>query len=350
LHSFKQLPQRRVFGIRAPLAISQQPVASSQQPKMLRLSDIHSARELIAGRVHRTPTVTSTRLGDRVGISLFLKCENLQKTGSFKVRGALNRLSQLDDRARAAGVITFSAGNHAQALAWAAKAAGIHAVVVMSNVAVAGKVAASRGYGAEVVQSGANGLEALVRAREIEAERGLTFVHPFDDEGIAAGAGTVSLELMEQAPDLDIVVVPVGGGGLISGQLVALKETNPKIRVYGVEPTGAAAMRRSLDAGRAIQLESVTTIADGLAAPMAGEINYEIVRRYVDDIVLVDDETIRSATADLLLNAKLLAEPAGATALAAILSGAIPLRGGERVAAIVSGGNADAQKLQAVLQ
>ncbi|MEO9034188.1 MAG: threonine/serine dehydratase [Gemmatimonadaceae bacterium] len=316
---------------------------------MLRLSDIHAARERIAGRVRITPTLSATRLGDRVGVSLFLKCENLQKTGSFKVRGVLNRLIQLDDRERAAGVITFSAGNHAQALAWAARAAGVHAVVVMSNVAVAGKVAASRGYGAEVVQHGANGLEALHRAREIEAERGLTFVHPFDDEEVVAGAGTVSLELMEQAPDLDVVVVPIGGGGLISGQLVALKETNPKIRVYGVEPTGAAAMRRSLDEGHAIQLESVNTIADGLAAPMAGNINYDIVRRYVDDVVLIDDEAIRTATLDLLFSAKLLAEPAGATATAAILSGAIPLRSGERVAAIVSGGNADEAKLRTVM-
>jgi threonine dehydratase len=316
---------------------------------LLSLSDIHAARARIAGRVHTTPTLTATRLGDRAGVSLFLKCENLQKTGSFKVRGALNRLSQLDDRECAAGVITFSAGNHAQALAWAAKAAGVHAVVVMSNVAVAGKVAASRGYGAEVVQSGANGLEALERAREIQGERGLIFIHPFDDEGIAAGAGTVSLELMDQVPDLDVVVVPIGGGGLISGQLVALKETNPKIRVYGVEPTGAAAMRKSLDAGRAIQLESVDTIADGLAAPMAGNINFEIVRWYVDDVVLVSDDEIRSATADLLFSAKLLAEPAGATAIAAILSGAIPLRSGERVAAIISGGNADADKLKSVM-
>jgi len=316
---------------------------------MLSLPDIHSARERIAGRVHTTPTITATRLGDRVGVKLFLKCENLQKTGSFKVRGALNRLSQLDDRARAAGVITFSAGNHAQALAWAAKAAGVHAVVVMSNVAVAGKVAASRGYGAEVVQHGANGLEALVRARELEAERGLTFVHPFDDPGIAAGAGTVGLELLEQAVDLDVVVVPVGGGGLISGLLVALKETNPKIRVYGIEPAGAASMRLSLDTGRAMQLDAVNTIADGLAAPMAGEITYDIVRRYVDDIIVIDDSAIRSAVSDLLFSAKLLAEPAGATATAAILSGAVPLRAGERVAAIISGGNADAEKLLSVL-
>lgn len=312
---------------------------------MLDLSTIRAAREHIAGRVHVTPTVTSTRLGDRVGVQLFLKCENLQKTGSFKSRGALNKVSQLDAKARERGVITFSAGNHAQALAWAASAAGVHAVVVMPEAASPAKVDASRGYGAEVVLHGANGLIALEKARELIAERGLTMVHPFDDEAICAGTGTIGLELLEQAPDLDVVVVPIGGGGLIGGLLVAIKESNPRIRVYGVEPVGAAAMRNSLDAGHAVQLATVNTIADGLAAPMAGRLNYEIVKRYVDDVVLIDDQAIADATRELLLNTKLLAETAGATATAAVLSRAIPFRQGERVAAIVSGGNVDVAKL-----
>lgn len=312
---------------------------------MIELSDVQAARERIAGRVHRTPTLSATRLGDRVGVRLSLKCENLQKTGSFKARGALNRLAALTPEERARGVITFSAGNHAQALAWAARAAGVHAVVVMSTVASPAKVEASRGYGAEVVQHGANGMEALTRAREIQAARNLVFVHPFDDALVAAGQGTVGLELLEQAADLDVVVVPIGGGGLIAGMLVALKENNPKIRVYGVEPAGAAAMRRSLDAGWAVTLPVVTTIADGLAAPMAGEMTYEIVKRYADDVVVIDDDAIADAVRELLLSTKMLAEAAGAAATAAILTRAVPVRDGEHVAAVVSGGNIDVAAL-----
>ena len=316
---------------------------------VLDLSAIVAARERIAGRVHTTPTVTAARLGERVGVQLLLKCENLQKTGSFKARGALNKLSQLDDLARRRGVVTFSAGNHAQSLAWAARAAGVKATVVMPLAASPAKVEASRGYGATVVLHGANGMEALARARELQDAEGLTFVHPFDDEFVAAGAGTTALELMEQAPDLDVVVIPIGGGGLIAGMLVALKETNPRIRVYGVEPTGAPAMRRSLDAGRALHLDSVKTIADGLAAPMAGELNYAIVQRYIDDVVLIDDALIADAVRELLLNTKILAETAGATATAAVLARAIPFRDGERVAAVVSGGNIDVAKLVATI-
>jgi threonine dehydratase len=316
---------------------------------MLALSSIHAARSRIAGRVHVTPTVTATRIGERAGVQLFLKCENLQKTGSFKVRGALNKLATLDAAARERGVVTVSAGNHAQALAWAARAERVKATVVMQVAASPTKVAASRGYGAEVVLYGASGMEAFDHAHVLERERGLTFVHPFDDEVICAGAGTAGLELVEQVGDLDVVVIPIGGGGLISGMVVAIKETNPKIRVYGVEPIGAASMRQSLDVGHAVRLQSLDTIADGLAAPMAGHINYEIVRRYVDDVVLIDDVKIADAVRELLMSAKLLAEPAGAAATAAVFTRAIPLRDGERVAAVVSGGNVDAGRLVSIL-
>jgi threonine dehydratase len=316
---------------------------------MLSLADIRAARDRIAGRVHVTPTVSATRIGEPVGVRLFLKCESLQKTGSFKARGALNKLSQLDDAARARGVVTVSAGNHAQALAWAARNAGVHATVVMYASASPAKVAASRGYGAEVVLYGATGKEAFDKARELERERGFTFVHPFDDAQICAGAGTAGLELVEQLSDVDAVVIPIGGGGLISGMVVAIKEMNPRVRVYGVEPTGASSMRMSLDAGHAVHLDTLNTIADGLAAPMAGELNYEIVRRYVDDVVLVDDASIAAAARELLFSAKLLAEPAGAAATAAVMTRAIPLRDGERVAAVLSGGNVDSAKLVAML-
>jgi threonine dehydratase len=316
---------------------------------MFTLSDVRAARERIAGKTHVTPTMAASRLGDRVGVRLLLKCENFQKTGSFKARGALNKVSQLDAETRARGVVTFSAGNHAQSLAWASRAAGVNAIVVMPAAASQAKVDASRGYGAEVVLHGANGLEALDMARRLEKERGLTFVHPFDDEFVAAGQGTAALELLEQASDLDSVIVPIGGGGLIAGMLVAIKESNPSIRVYGVEPRGAAAMRQSLDAGKAIQLSSVSTMADGLAAPMAGKLTYEVVRRYVDDVVLIDDDVIVDAIRDLLTSAKILAEGGGAAATAAVLTRAVPLRDGERVAAIVSGGNIDTTRLAKIL-
>ena len=316
---------------------------------MLSLADIRSARDRVAPVVHRTPVMTSTRLGDRAGVRLFLKCENFQKTGSFKVRGVVAKLSQLDQQAKDRGVVTVSAGNHAQALAWGARANGIKATVVMPAAASPAKVEASRGYGAEVVLHGETSIQAFAKARELEAERGLTFVHPFDDPLVCAGAGTTALELLEQIDDIDVVVIPIGGGGLIGGMLPALKELNPKIRVYGVEPTGAPSARRSLDEGHAVHLEKVSTIADGLAAPMMGELPYEIVKKYADDVVLLDDDVIADALRELLLNTKLLAEPAGATATAAVLQRAIPLRDGERVAVMISGGNIDLKKLSSIL-
>jgi len=317
---------------------------------MLDLAAIRAARERIAGHVHLTPTMSASRIGQRVGVRLSLKCENFQKTGSFKVRGALNKLSQLGADERKRGVVTVSAGNHAQGVAWAARSAGVQATVVMPATASSVKVDASRGYGAEVVLHGASSIEAFEKARELERERGFTFVHPFEDELVAAGAGTVGLELLEQTTNLDSVVIAIGGGGLIAGMLVAIKETNPKIRVYGVEPKGAASMRRSLDAGHAVRLDSVKTIADGLAAPMAGDLTYDVVRRYADDVVVIDDAEIEEAMRALLFDAKLLAEGAGAAATAAIISGAIPLRRGEHVAAVVSGGNVDAGTLVSVLE
>lgn len=313
------------------------------------LASIRAARERIASRVHRTPLLTATRLGDRAGATLAHKCESLQKTGSFKVRGALNKLSQLDDALRARGVITVSAGNHAQALAWAARDAGVKCTVVMPASASRTKVDASRGYGAEVVLHGANSIEAFARAHELAGERSLTFVHPFDDEAIIAGQGTVGLEILEQMPDVDDVVVGIGGGGLIAGVAIAVKELKPSARVFGVEPSGAAVMRQSLDAGQPLRLESMRTIADGLAAPMAGSLTYDIVKRYVDDVVTVTDNEIIAAMRDILLSAKLLAEGAGAAATAAVLSGRLPVKG-RRVVAVVSGGNVDARLLMEVLQ
>ena len=315
---------------------------------MLALEAIHHARTRIGNRVHRTPLLSASRLGNRAGVTLSLKCESLQKTGSFKVRGALNRIAQLDASARRRGVITVSAGNHAQALAWASRDADVSCTVVMPTAASRAKVDASRGYGADVVLHGTTSIEAFARAHELAKERGLTFIHPFDDDEIQAGQGTVGLEILEQQPDLDAVVVPIGGGGLIAGIAVAIKEQRATVRVYGVEPTGAAVMRRSLDAGKPVRLDVIKTIADGLAAPMAGELTYPLVARYVDDVVLVSDDEIAAAMRDLLFSAKLLTEPAGAAATAAILSGKLPLAG-QRVVSILSGGNVDAERVANIL-
>src|SRR5436190_15902298 len=241
---------------------------------MLTLADTRAARVRIGDRVHHTPLLSATRLGARVGAVLYHKCESLQKTGSFKVRGALNRLALLDDAARARGVITVSAGNHAQALAWASRDAGVRCTVVMPTTASRTKVDASRGYGAEVALHGASGMEAFARAHELSVERSLTFVHPFDDDAIMAGQGTVGLEILDQLAEFDDVIVPIGGGGLIGGIAVAIKESKPSVKVYGVEPVGAAVMRKSLDAGYPVRLDSMKTIADGLAAPMAGELTF----------------------------------------------------------------------------
>lgn len=305
------------------------------------------ARARIAGSVHRTPLLPSRTLSERVGAPVYLKCENLQKTGAFKVRGALHRLLRLTDEERGRGVVTISAGNHAQAVAWAAAAAGTHAVVVMPEHASQAKVAASRDYGAEVVLHG-DAKAAFERAFAIAEERGLRFVHPFDDEEVVAGHGSCALEILEELPDVGSVVVPVGGGGLISGIAAAVAAVRPATAVWGVEPTGADAMRRSLEAGRAVHLDAVDTVADGLAAPMAGVLNHALVSAHTRGIVLVSDGEIVEAMRVLLERTKLLVEPAGAAGLAALLHDRVPREADAPVAVVLSGGNVDVERLGAL--
>lgn len=312
------------------------------------LDAVRAARSRIGDRVHRTPVFSATLLGRSADVSLHLKCENLQKTGSFKPRGVLNRVLQLDQEERATGVVTVSAGNHAQALAWGARSAGVDAVVVMPEDAPRAKVEASRGYGAEVVLHGTV-FDAFERAERLSEEEGYTFVHPFDQPEIIAGQGTAGLELMEDLPDLDAVVVPVGGGGLLAGIAVAVREQRPDVRVYGVEPQGADSMRRSLEAGEPVHLDEVDTIADGLGSPMAGDLTYPLIRRHVDDVVVVSDDEIAAGVGGLLTWTKLLAEPAGAAGVAALLAGRVPVDPGGRVAAVVSGGNVDLDALKEMI-
>lgn len=306
------------------------------------------ARALIAGSIHRTPLIRSRTLSERVGAPLYLKCENLQRTGAFKVRGALHRLLRLERGARDRGVVTISAGNHAQAVAWAAAAAGVPAVVVMPEAASRTKIEASRGYGAEVILHG-TAAQAFERAFELAEERGLTFVHPFDDPEVVAGHGSCGLEIVEDLADVAAVVVPVGGGGLLSGIAAAVATVRPGVAVWGVEPEGAPAMHRSLRAGEPVHLDRVDTVADGLGAPMAGTLNFDLVRAYARGVVLVDDAAIVEAMKLLLERTKLLAEPGGAAGLAALLRGRIPLEPGEPVAVVLSGGNVDLSLLGRLL-
>jgi len=278
------------------------------------------------------------------GHRIKLKLENLQKTGSFKPRGAINNMMRLDATQRAAGVITISAGNHAQGVAYAASLLGVSAVVVMPAAASSSKAQAARDYGAEVILHG-DMPAAFEKLEQLRRERGLAFIHPFDDDATIAGQGTLGLELLEDVPDLDTVVVGIGGGGLISGVAVAVKSVKPSARVVGVEPVGAAAMHRSLESGSPARLERTDTIADGLAAPFAGQRNFDIVKRHVDDLVLVQDAEIRGAMRLLLERCKVLAEPAGAAALAAVLAGKVTATGGGSTVVVVSGGNVSLEML-----
>lgn len=316
---------------------------------MVEYNDILTAQERISDQVRRTPVFSSTRLGDQAGVKLFLKAESLQKTGSFKVRGALNRLRSLSADELARGVVAVSAGNHAQGLAWAAEIVGTKCTIVMAASASQSKIAATRGYGAEVILVDGPIHEAFATAERLEREQGLVNVHGFDDPGIIAGQGTVALEILEQVPEVDVIVCPVGGGGLISGVSIAAKAGGRKVRVYGVEPEGAQAMRRSWDEGHAVRLDAVNTIADGLAPPMAGQLTYPITRQFVDDIIVLTDDEIIAGLKAILTNAKLYVEPSGAAATAALLAGKVPVERGETVVSIVSGGNFDLDRLKAIL-
>ncbi|MBL4654878.1 MAG: threonine/serine dehydratase [Bacteroidia bacterium] len=312
------------------------------------LLDIRSAHAKINDRVHYTPIYSSTQLSNRLGIELFFKCENFQKTGSFKVRGVLNKILNMSEEESSKGLVTISAGNHAQAIAWAATASGIQCTVVMPETASKTKIRATKEYGAEVVLPG-DVFAAFEKTLQIEKEDGKTLVHPFEDKLIIAGHGTVGLEVLEQLDDVDVVVVGIGGGALSSGIAIAIKEQNPKIKVYGVGPEGANAMQQSLAAGKPLQLEKVGSIADGLAPPMAGKVPFGIIKKYLDDVITVSDDEIASAVRDLLTRTKLLVEPAGAAATAALLMEKLPISKGQRVVSILSGGNIDLDKLSGIV-
>ena len=311
------------------------------------LADAQRARTAIAGHVLRTPLVSSHSLGERIGAQAYLKLENLQRTGSFKVRGAVHAMSRLSGEARRAGVVTMSAGNAAQAIAYAGRAQSVHVTVVMPASAPKTKIEATRGYGAEI-RFASEMTQLLPMVEELQAQ-GLHFLHPFDDDDVIAGHASLGLEIVEDVPDVDLIVVGVGGGGLISGVAVGAKGLRPGVRIVGVEPEGAQGVRKALDAGHVVRLPSVNTVADGLAAPFAGERNLEIIRREVDDVVVISDEAIIDGLQFLIARARIVAEPAGAAAVGALLDGAVRAGPGQRVVAIVSGGNIDPERLAGLI-
>ena len=314
---------------------------------MLTAADVRAARERIGDLVHRTPTLRSTSLGEMLGgIELHLKAELFQRTGSFKPRGVANKLLSLSDEEKARGFVSISRGNHAQALAYAATALGTHATIVMAADAVPSKVSATRAYGGEVVLTDGDIWELCQRLME---ERQLTLVHPFDDDAVMAGQGTVALELLEDVPAVETVIVPVGGGGLIAGMAVAIKDAAPATRIVGVEAEASDAMAQALAAGRSVPIGNRRTLADGINAPYAGERCLEVVRAHVDEIVSVSEADILAGLRLLIERSKLAAEPAAATPIAALLAGRIRTHPGERVACLVSGGNLDLETLKMVL-
>lgn len=321
------------------------------------LADLIAARERIAGRVHRTALLSSStaahwttaatgaRLADD---RLFLKPEHLQKTGSFKPRGMTNRIATLTDEERSRGVITLSAGNAGQAYAWAGRIAGVKVTVVMPAGAVRSKVEACLGYGARVVLHGAHVGETFAEMERLRDEEGLRFVHPFDDAAVIAGNGSVGLELVEDLPDVDVVVVGVGGGGLISGVAAAVKEQRPAARVYGVEPERSNAVSLAIERNEVVRIQP-ESVADGLGAPFAGAWTLAMARRYLDGIVLLDDPTILAGMRFAIERLKQVLEPAGAAGLAAVLAGRIPIDDGERVAVVLSGGNVEVDRIGQLL-
>ena len=313
------------------------------------LQNIHRARSSIAHLVLQTPMLPARSLGNLAECELLLKAENLQRAGSFKVRGAANKIAALSPEQKARGVITASAGNHAQGVALAAGHAGIPCTVVMPVGASLPKVEATRGYGATVLLEGDDFDQAQMHARRVMQENDLTFIHAFDDPAIIAGQGTIGLEILEQVEDLDTVVVPMGGGGLISGIALAIKETAPGVRVIGVQVAAATALIDSSKANERLTVKPEPTVADGIAVGTPGEFTIPLVKRYVDDTVVVEEDEVTQAMMLLLERSKLLVEGAGAVGLAAVLGGRVQVAG-QKVAVVLSGGNVDSHLIARVVE
>jgi len=317
---------------------------------MVTLDDVRAALGRIRDRIYLSPCARSETLSRLTGTNAFLKLENLQMTGAYKERGALNKLLALSEAERARGLIAASAGNHAQAVAYHAGRLGVAATIVMPEATPIMKVANTRSHGAQIVLHGASYDEAYAEARRLEAAGGLTFVHPFDDPAVIAGQGTVALEVLEQVPEAEILMVPVGGGGLVSGMAVAAKALRPGIRVVGVQSEMLPSMAAALEAGAPVTLEPATTVADGIAVKRAGDLTTAHVKALVDEVVTVSEEEIASAILYLLEKEKTVAEGAGAVAVAALMQKRVKGAGGRTVVAVVSGGNIDVNLVARVIE
>ncbi|HVS02985.1 MAG TPA: threonine ammonia-lyase [Thermoanaerobaculia bacterium] len=317
---------------------------------MISLQDIHAARSRIAAGIVETPCIAAPRLSEALQATVLLKCETLQRTGSFKARGALNKILTLGEQERRRGVIAASAGNHAQGVAFAAARVGIPALIVMPELTPLVKVSHTRRWGAEVVLHGEGFDDAVARARELQEERGMAFVHAFEDEAILAGQGTLGVELLEQVPGLEVLVVPIGGGGLISGVARAVKELRPGVRVYGVQSDAAPSMQRSFAAGSRIEVPVGRTIAEGISVKRPGELTFDYIRELVDDVLLVSELEIEEAVFSLLESQKLVTEGAGAATYAALLEGRVPNLSGCTVVAVLSGANIDLNILSRLIE
>ena len=314
------------------------------------LADIQAAHAVLRDVIIATPILPDDSLSAQLGAQIFHKAESLQRSGSFKVRGAYNAIHNLDDAARQRGVVTNSAGNHAQGVALAAKLFGVPAVIVMPEHAPLTKITATRALGAEVVLSGATFDDAGITARQIEAERNLTFIHAFNDRNVIAGQGTIGLEIFASLANATVIVVPIGGGGLIGGIATALRALGSKARIIGVQAAGCDAVRPSLAAGHPVRVDSVRTIADGIAVKQPGELTLAIINHLVDDVVTVDDDQIAIAITHAARSLHLVVEGAGAAGLAALMAGLIPLAPSDVVCNLLCGGNIDANFLTRVIE
>lgn len=310
--------------------------------------DIQEARSHLKDVVYKTGLVHNTTFSEMTGNFIYLKTENLQKTGSFKLRGAFNKIANLPKEQKQYGVIAASAGNHAQGVAMAATAYGIKSTIVMPKHAPLSKIAATKSYGAEVVLYGEVYDEAYEKARQIQKQSGAVFVHPFDDREIIAGQGTIGIEILEDIPDADIIVVPIGGGGLISGIAIAAKHIKPEVKIIGVQTKNLPSMARSLSQNHITTVEGPATIADGIAVKTPGELTFKIVKKFVDDIVTVDEDEIANAILLLLERAKVVSEGAGAASVAAILNRLDIVRN-KKIVALISGGNIDVNMLSRII-
>jgi threonine dehydratase len=306
-----------------------------------KLNDIEEAKSLISKYIHATPVLQSSSLNELVGSTNYLKAEIFQKTGSFKARGALNKILHLSEQQKANGIIAVSLGNHAQAVAWAARILGGGATIFMPTSASPTKIAATKGYGANIILNGFSPVETFAEFENFQRQKKMTLIHPFNDFYVIAGAGTIAFEIFEQVNNIDNILVPVGGGGLLAGMAIAAKSISPKTKIIGIEPSGANSVFQSWKNNKICHLDSVCTIADVLALPSTGELNLAAINEFVDDIICLNDDEIKTAIRFLFERCKLVVEPGGAIGLAALLSGKFQTSSSAKNVIILSGGNVD---------